>query len=260
MIEVTKKSARRSIMTNHDTNATCVAHLPCPCCSPTIEMVHVRSSILQGITRVHIVKPTCFPRSTTTDNRRGVRMKTPHSARLDHTTRSTHASNVVHPPTTNTTVTTTQYSTSVSHNYFMFCFFKYSFFYSTVSCEYGTCITLFNQKIYFFLETAFFLVVFFLAFFLAFFFGFLAFFFLTLFFFLTAFFLFWLLFLWGSLLDNLVLAAVLGEITFGNTTFECGVDEAPLLWVSTKSFLDGGEGGSTTCLEGGNGTGDSFFP
>ena len=128
-------------MTNHDTNATCVAHLPCPCCSPTIEMVHVRSSILQGITRVHIVKPTCFPRSTTTDNRRGVRMKTPHSARLDHTTRSTHASNVVHPPTTNTTVTTTQYSTSVSHNYFMFCFFY--IFFCLFNCEYGITLSFF---------------------------------------------------------------------------------------------------------------------
>ena len=64
-------------------------------------------------------------------------------------------------------------------------------------------------------------------------------------------FLLWLLFLhdllllllWCSLdFDDLVLATVLGESSFGNTAFEGGVDEAPGGFLGTEGFLDGLEG------------------
>ena len=52
-----------------------------------------------------------------------------------------------------------------------------------------------------------------------------------------------LLLLWCSLdLDDLVLATVLGESSFGNTALEGGVDEAPGGFLGTEGFLDGLEG------------------
>ena len=52
-----------------------------------------------------------------------------------------------------------------------------------------------------------------------------------------------LLLLWCSLdFDDLVLATVLGESSFGNTAFEGGVDEAPGGFLGTEGFLDGLEG------------------
>merc|ERR1711935_202836 len=49
-----------------------------------------------------------------------------------------------------------------------------------------------------------------------------------------------LLLLWCSLdLDDLVLATVLGESSFGNTALEGGVDEAPGGFLGTEGFLDG---------------------